>query len=451
MLVWESPVLALERAFLRTAMSLGGAASMPSFPSAAAGTEPVVSGGCKAGPMITPQLAATYLADEMERCPIPVAPGRFRYKYNRDARHDFVFFGHQPVRAYKQSNRWMFYEPEVRAAGRAIAALPWDPDDLADPRPGGPSGQGGSLLEPTGWRAQVHGLVDSAARTAHEQSSCSCDTRWGYGHEKGWGLRCGLTADTLRRQYSEYAMACVLPVPALVWTHDTWLIPRAIAFILDQWEETDAALGRTPAPCKVCGTTVTEPGLRVATTSGGQRLCPTCAQTALLSYEGQFQGRAYFKIRENGPRAEDYLCLLCDPPRPAAVWDHCHDHGLVRGPLCGGCNTMEGHGKEFLTLKGATAHLLRCAQCRTRRTLPTNHRLAVLRRHLHREQATEGRDCPLHMCVRITAEDGGAYTYTVMCADRAQSFHLPAEEASRIQAEAAGEGLTHPSQHPERH
>lgn len=116
--------------------------------------------------MITPQLAARYLADETHRCAIPMAPDRFRYKCNRDAKHDFAFFGHLPVRAYKMSNRWKFVESDVRAAGRGIAALAWDPDDLVDPRSGGVGRQGGSRLAPTGWRAQIHGLIDSAARTA---------------------------------------------------------------------------------------------------------------------------------------------------------------------------------------------------------------------------------------------------------------------------------------------
>ncbi|MFC8095349.1 endonuclease domain-containing protein [Streptomyces sp. NPDC057301] len=33
-----------------------------------------------------------------------------------------------------------------------------------------------------------------------------------------------------------------------------------------------------------------------------------------------------------GTRADDYLCRLCAETR-AAAWDHCHDHGFVRGPL----------------------------------------------------------------------------------------------------------------------
>ncbi|MGW0778833.1 endonuclease domain-containing protein [Streptomyces sp. NPDC002835] len=71
------------------------------------------------------------------------------------------------------------------------------------------------------------------------------------------------------------------------------------------------------------------------------------------------EGVAYARLRERGPRAEDFLCAMCDPARPAAVWDHCHEHGLIRGPLCGSCNTMEGQGKDFLARKGSVRHLVR--------------------------------------------------------------------------------------------
>ncbi|MFJ1893300.1 MULTISPECIES: endonuclease domain-containing protein [unclassified Streptomyces] len=396
--------------------------------------------------MITPQLAATLLADETRLSTIPMAPDRFRYRYNRDAKHDFAFFGHQPVRAVKQSNRWKFNEPEVRAAGRAIAALPWDPEDLVDPRPGGTSKQGGSRLQPTGWRAEIHNLVDRAARAAHAGTNCPCDSSWGQGHEMSWGLRCGLTAQSLRETGAQYAIACVLPVASLVWTDRTWLIPRTLAFILDSREATEEALGRRPALCKLCGTTVTDPSRRAATSSGWKILCSACAQTTLLSYNQQFKEKTYGWTRENGPPAEDYTCMLCDPPRQATNWDHCHEHDLIRGPLCGSCNTMEGHGKDFLTLKGATAHLMRCTRCRAHRTLPENHRLAALRRHLHLQRGAEDCDRHLHMCVSLDENSNGGFDCSVMCQDRrirsTKKTHLNADDVNRILTLAAQEGLS---------
>ena len=70
--------------------------------------------------MIRQKLAVRYLADETSDCPIPMAPEHFMRK--RFAEHDFVHFGDVGVRAYKHANRWQFIEPEVRSAGRTIAA-----------------------------------------------------------------------------------------------------------------------------------------------------------------------------------------------------------------------------------------------------------------------------------------------------------------------------------------
>ncbi|MFE3775711.1 hypothetical protein ACFXPG_40705, partial [Streptomyces sp. NPDC059122] len=80
--------------------------------------------------MITQKLAMRFLVDETTNCSIPLAPQRFRVQ--RFSEHDFVHFGHVRVRAYKHANRWRFHEPDVRKAGRTIAALPWDPDDRGE-------------------------------------------------------------------------------------------------------------------------------------------------------------------------------------------------------------------------------------------------------------------------------------------------------------------------------
>ncbi|MFF5313076.1 endonuclease domain-containing protein [Streptomyces massasporeus] len=44
------------------------------------------------------------------------------------------------------------------------------------------------------------------------------------------------------------------------------------------------------------------------------------------------RGVLYESPRRRNTRAADYLCRLCKES-PAAAWDHCHDHGYVRGPL----------------------------------------------------------------------------------------------------------------------
>ncbi|UXX97984.1 endonuclease VII domain-containing protein (plasmid) [Streptomyces sp. AD2-2] len=88
----------------------------------------------------------------------------------------------------------------------------------------------------------------------------------------------------------------------------------------------------------------------------------------------------YDKLRQRGTRADDYLCRLCKASQ-ASAWDHRHDHGHVRGPLCGSCNTREGKATPyyFLQLEGTAMHLLECRGCLEQRTLPRRFHLDVVR------------------------------------------------------------------------
>lgn len=66
----------------------------------------------------------------------------------------------------------------------------------------------------------------------------------------------------------------------------------------------------------------------------------------LLLYAGELAGRVYTtdpKERADWPLAGEFTCIACMTSR-AEVWDHCHSHGVVRGPLCNRCNTRRWHG-----------------------------------------------------------------------------------------------------------
>ncbi|WP_226651551.1 endonuclease domain-containing protein [Streptomyces hydrogenans] len=91
-------------------------------------------------------------------------------------------------------------------------------------------------------------------------------------------------------------------------------------------------------------------------------------------------------MRARKLRADDYLCRLCQSSR-ASVWDHCHGHDLVRGPVCASCNTFEGKGLPELLLRReeVVAHLLECSRCREERTLPPRFHAAVAGLHLEAE------------------------------------------------------------------
>ncbi|KIZ14946.1 endonuclease domain-containing protein [Streptomyces natalensis] len=393
--------------------------------------------------MMEQKVAARILAQTVQDCPIPLAPERFKKK--RFTEHDVVFFAHVPVRAYKHANRWRFHDADVHRAGQAVAALPWDPDDLVDPR------INRTELEPQvhvrrDWRSEIQEAIQSAADAERKANSCPCATAHHRQEESDWGIPCGLSPQALRKWQGAYSIACTLPIPTLVWAKDTWLIPRTLADILDRREEQENNLLAADRPCSGCGTPSPDNSWRTSTTNGWKVLCPTCAAATLLRYRDQLRGVAYSRFREPGPQAGDYLCAVCETPRPATDWDHCHDHDLIRGPLCGSCNTMEGQGKEFLTRTSALHHLLRCSTCRTQRTLPSHHRLAALRRHLHREWGARGCDWPLHMCVNLNEHDEDGYDGTVRCPGqkprRSHRVHLTAGEADRILALAVETGLT---------
>ncbi|WP_030931976.1 endonuclease domain-containing protein [Streptomyces sp. NRRL B-24720] len=380
--------------------------------------------------MISQKLAARYLADETRDCPIPMAPEHFVRK--RFTEHDFVYFGHVGVRAYKHTNRWRFNEPEVRSAGRTIAALPWDPEDLVDPWPGAraQADAGG-----TSWRALILNVIRMAADAACKENGCSHGTPACRGGADGWSLPCGLIPVGLLQRYSCYPIACTLPIPTLVWSDETWLIPRTLSVILDRWEESETRLRTAVQACDgCCGTYSSDSSWRTPTAGGWKVLCPVCAAASLRSYRQELAGVTYARVRGKGPRVADYLCAVCDPPRPAAAWDHCHEHGLIRGPLCGSCNTMEGQGKEFLSRKGSVRHLLRCNDCRRSRTMPVHHRLAALRRHLHNEHGVQDCDWPMHFCVSVVESDSG-YECRIRCPGQRSGYsdiRLSASETESI-------------------
>ena len=51
-------------------------------------------------------------------------------------------------------------------------------------------------------------------------------------------------------------------------------------------------------------------------------------------------------------------------PLPAVMWDHCHTHGWIRGPVCHNCNSRMGNIDNG-ALKGDIylEHRARCPEC----------------------------------------------------------------------------------------
>ncbi len=84
---------------------------------------------------------------------------------------------------------------------------------------------------------------------------------------------------------------------------------------------------------------------------------------------GPLTGYIYREKQAERHPAGRYPCALC--PDTARVWDHCHHHGYVRGPVCRECN----HRIALLERRYIAAwpvdvlhrqirHMLRCPGCR---------------------------------------------------------------------------------------
>lgn len=384
--------------------------------------------------MINQKSAVWYLAGATRTCPIPLHPEGFRRKDR--APHDFVFFGHTPVRTYKRAGQWQFLEADVRQAGRRMAELPWDSEDLVglecdeqgEPEP--------AAFVHTGWRKEIQRVIDSRGAGR----GCGCGQP-----DAAASPPFHSSPDCLLQRYQNYAIACILPVRALVWADGTWRVPRVLAYVLDQRDEAERHLHLTQQPCDGCGALSPDSSWRTPSATGWKVICPACAAAHLSPCGHQLQGVTYLQVRERGTRAADFLCAVCETARPATDWDHCHIHGLIRGPLCGSCNTMEGQGKEFLARPGALHHLLRCNGCHAERSLPPHHRLAALRRHLHLAWGVRGCDWPMHMCVRLQEADGGSYDCTVSCPGQrlrdSRSLRLTQQEAEHLLSLTVEAGL----------
>ncbi|MFI1502604.1 endonuclease domain-containing protein [Streptomyces platensis] len=338
--------------------------------------------------LISPQTAQGLLADLTQACGLPVAPeelGHCRFTVG-----DHVFIGDFPLRGYKHKGRWRLDDREVQQAGRALVQLPFDPHDLVDTklpvrRPDS------DTYDDTDWRRMLLRWMRSAAFKETWDNGCPCGPRTeeGRGCRRREGLQdnglpCGLAMDQLKQRYGRQTIAGTRPLDVLAWDQDRkkWLAPRAYVALLDRWATARDTVDDKARQCSGCGKTTDDRwGWRSPTRNGWITLCPRCTSTSHQKYAGHLHGTQYDSLSRL-VRADGYLCQLCSEPRRASHWDHCHDHGYVRGPLCASCNTYESLGTDFLSVTAGLAHLLECRGCRLQRTLPQHHRAAVVRKHL---------------------------------------------------------------------
>ncbi|UFQ13559.1 endonuclease VII domain-containing protein [Streptomyces huasconensis] len=270
-----------------------------------------------------------------------------------------VLIGDMAVPGYKYRQQWRFLDRDIQKSGKRLAGLEIDPGDLVD--------AGLEASEPHTWRSRVWQWISQATYESELPRM------------QGPGvLSKNFTGQQLPEAFTQRTIASTRPLPLMVWSGKEWLVPRAYAAVLDRAEEVEAGLAAQDDVCSGCGTPAGSKQWRSSSASGFVVLCPSCAAQAARPYTGHLRGRQYTKAFAKRSPAEAFLCRMCPEPRRALYWDHCHSHGLFRGPLCVKCNNSEGT-RGFIDRPGAVDHLLQCTDCRAQRTLPLQHHADIVR------------------------------------------------------------------------
>ncbi|MFD0287682.1 endonuclease domain-containing protein [Streptomyces lutosisoli] len=340
--------------------------------------------------LISPQLARDTLADLTKDCGLPLAPDELIPGKGDFLDHGHILIGDVAVRGYKDKGRWKYDDRDIRRAGQTLAAVTVDHGDVVEAQvPSRRYFDDRASYEDwnrADWgRTLNYWIYDAARRSRRRDASEAYDDFvsdvWSSRYTIGaHGLPGQLTFDELISFYGERTVAGTRPLKLLTWSGTHWVLPRAYADMLDRWQERDRALAEQARICTGCRRRGSRCAWRTTTANGYVTLCPACSGEAFQAYTGDLQGVAYSSLRRTH-RADEYLCCLCRESR-ASIWDHCHDHGYVRGPVCASCNTFEGKGVAFLRRNGSVQHLLGCRGCRERRTLPRRFHLEVALDHL---------------------------------------------------------------------
>ncbi|MER5618688.1 endonuclease domain-containing protein [Streptomyces sp. NPDC002215] len=370
---------------------------------------------------ISREYARSLFADLTQSAMVPLDPDELLHMPGL-AQHGHVFFGDIAVRCYKHRARWMYDERDIRRTGQAFAELLLDLDDVVDVQL--PAYREFGESDPQEWqRVDWRGrLVSQMFYQARHKAH---DGRPYEERDNSWkqiganGLPGDLTWEEFVAASSRYRhsqnMAGTRPLELLIWSGEKWLLPRAYVELLDRWAQREEDLVDRARICSTCGSQGPYwDGWRTSTSKGYVTRCPPCSGAAFRPYTGHLRGVQYESARRRGTRADDYLCRLCKKSQ-ASAWDHCHEHGHVRGPLCGSCNTRECKAEphNFLQLEGGALHLLECRGCLEQRTLPRRFHLGVVRIHL--EQTERHGRCRNQPYARELEHTHGVHRFQMGC------------------------------------
>ncbi|MCX5326317.1 endonuclease domain-containing protein [Streptomyces sp. NBC_00120] len=361
--------------------------------------------------LISPQLARDTLADLTKDCCLPLDAGELIPARGQFLAHGHVFVGDLAVRGYKDKGRWKYDDRDIRRVGQTLSALTIDASEMVEAQvPSRHYFDDRVTFDDwsrADWRRTLNFWIYAAARCSrqHESNTIAADYDpvddfdlfdpgiahipvtdvtdvWSSRYEIGpHGLPGDLTFEELVSLYGERTIAGTRPLKLLTWSQTHWVLPRTYTDMLDRWQERDRALTDGARTCTGCQRQGSRWAWRTPTHRGYVTLCPACSGETFQSYKGHLYGVAYSALRRKQQRADDYLCCLCRESR-ASVWDHCHEHSYVRGPVCASCNTFEGKGTAFLCQDGSVQHLLECRGCREACTLPRRFHLDVVLEHL---------------------------------------------------------------------
>ncbi|MGW7671578.1 endonuclease domain-containing protein [Streptomyces sp. NPDC054775] len=264
---------------------------------------------------------------------------------------------------------WRVPEAEVHRAAAAWNAVEMDALDLVriGPFRGLPEQErtGGTLR---GWRRRISWELRGADHPG-----------WQDGHEPGpWSHLAGVDWQRLLVQRPRDG------------AERSWWLPRAVVRLLDTAEHTENQWLHTTRS-RTADNAVTGQHRRDPRATDSQSATgvdgPAIPQRP---YTGELRGQLYSVLsRKSGMSRQvaGWVCAVCDTA-PAAVLDHCHEHGYVRAPVCPSCNTLERpdhlyandirvasrYQRLFDTdAAGWLRHWHRCPGCRTRTTLPLPH------------------------------------------------------------------------------
>ncbi|GHI02721.1 hypothetical protein Scel_10420 [Streptomyces cellostaticus] len=310
---------------------------------------------------------------------VPTASGAFTCSPAR-ARVGYVLLGGHVVATVRASGgQWSVPEAEVRRAAAELNAVGMDRQDLVRIGPfRGAPGQECNEETPLRWRRRITRELQELGgpgRTA--------------GREVGRPYH---LAGIDWRQ--------ILVEQARDGTQRTWWLPRAVVRLLDAAEHAEAQWVQA-ARTRRARAAFAEPlphRRQAPDADGRRRTSPEGPTASLRPYNTELEGQLYSVLsRKPGisRRVAGWACAVCRTA-PAAVLDHCHEHGYVRAPVCQSCNTQERpdhlysndirvanrYTRLFDTDSDAwLRHWHRCPGCRARTTLPLPH-LAAWTAHI---------------------------------------------------------------------